>query len=214
MTFTTSLIGSLAWPLLVAWALYLFRKPTRRLIDRIKTLKWKDLQADLDDSTEALDKAAKEQKQKARGSKVRTSPEPTRSQPIEEVREPVDAREPLVKLTETPLVSNPHIEDWEELKDLVLMSSQFVVHLAGEVLDGAVRKAANKPFPSSSVIATLTLKENPSIPESLIEAITQLQRYRNHVEGTSGMVLDSADARTYVDNVKRAIDLLEQNLSR
>jgi hypothetical protein len=212
MTFTTSLVSSLVWPMLVGLMLYLFRRPITRLIDRIKTIKWKDLQADLNDSTESLERTAKERNSKANGPRVSRRARTGRVLEGESSKSDatIDPKISHVALTENPLVSNPRLENWNQLKDLILMSPEYAIHLAGDVLDRAVQKAANKTSPFGSFSVTMALKENMNVPDSLVEAILQLQRFRNQVAGNIGLVLSQSDARTYVDNVQRAIGYLEE----
>lgn len=57
LQFTSSIIGSLAWPAAVVWLAYLLRSPLAKLIPRVRSLKYGDFHVDIGEQIEA----AKEQ---------------------------------------------------------------------------------------------------------------------------------------------------------
>lgn len=53
LQFTSSIIGSLAWPAAVVWLAYLLRSPLAKLIPRVRALKYGDFHVDIGEQIEA-----------------------------------------------------------------------------------------------------------------------------------------------------------------
>ena len=55
LAFFAQLVDSLAWPVLVAWLAYGFRTPIARLLGRIKSLKYKELEAEFEQTLDEIE---------------------------------------------------------------------------------------------------------------------------------------------------------------
>jgi hypothetical protein len=248
MSFVNSLVGNLAWPIVVMSFAILFRTQLGVLIGRVNTISFRDIKVGLSSAvlsvTEAEQEATRRQSQKPstrkeheilvqpptraglkallkKGARTDADVDVTADLHVESgVRVVVPGNPaippepPHLSLTNTPLVDSPPLADWNELKDLIPAAPSFVVHLTGEVLDEAVRKAANKPFPLGSLSITRSLDHDSRISKQLVDAIFQLQRFRNLIAGNNGAGVTTLDARTYVENVEKVIHLLEDSLSK
>ncbi len=53
-TFVSRMIDSLAWPVVVLFMVSIFRRPLTALIGRIKSLNWRDLNIDFNDTVQLL----------------------------------------------------------------------------------------------------------------------------------------------------------------
>jgi hypothetical protein len=118
-----------------------------------------------------------------------------------------------VTLTERPLVSNPRLDTWEDLRRVVLTDPKFAIHLAGRVLDGVTQKVAGRSHLFGSLSITKSMERDPRISTSLADGVVQLQRYRNLVAGNPETIVAPHDAYNFIDNVEKAIDLLESALN-
>ena len=75
LQFTSSIIGSLAWPAAVVWLAYLLRSPLAKLIPRVRAVKYGDLHVDIGEQIEA----AKEQAEAESETAPPEPPEPPQS---------------------------------------------------------------------------------------------------------------------------------------
>jgi flagellin-like hook-associated protein FlgL len=57
------------------------------------------------------------------------------------------------------------------------------------------------------------MQNNPKISPSLADGVFQLQRYRNLVAGNTQTIVAVHDAINFIDNVEKAVDLLETALN-
>ena len=177
---------------------------------------WRDLRIELDASTVSLEHAERLQQHIELTRATHETPPPTESQTEESTEtfaEKATEKTARVTLTETPLVSNPTLDNWDELRDIVSLDPKFAIHLAGEVLDGVTRKVADKPHPFGSLAITKSMQNNPKISPSLADGVFQLQRYRNLVAGNTQTIVAVHDAINFIDNVEKAVDLLETALN-
>lgn len=217
MRFSSTLVGDVAWPIVLITALGLFRKQIGSLIDRVKAVSWRDVKVDLGESTRELDEVEREvqhipAKGESAASVVGVARAEVIANPSDTSEVHSETKHPRVSLTKVPLVKYPNLANWDELRELIPMGPDLVVHLAGEVLDEAVRQVSEQPHPIGMLSATMALEQNPKIPPRLVNAILQLQRFRNQMSGNIGLVLTS-EARNFVDNTEKAIKLLEDSLS-
>jgi hypothetical protein len=221
--FLSSVTGDLAWPAFLVFLILVFRTQIRALLERVKTLSYRDLRIEFDASTVYLDNAEL-QLSGRKIEEIQDVTEDNRNGEADSSEEDqakdsdldsrIDHEAVHVTLTEQPLISHPPLANWDELKELVSMDPRFAIHLAGEVLDGVTRKVSGKPHPFGSLAITRSMQRDTRIPESLVDGIVQLQRYRNLVEGNLAIVVAPHDAHNFIVNVQRSIALLESAIEQ
>jgi hypothetical protein len=177
LTFFSSVIQSLAWPVAVIMLVVLLRDPLKRLVRQLRKLRYKDFE---------LDFAQKIAKVEAEAEAAELPPVPPLTFPAGEgVPEPSD-RQRLVELAKT----SPHAaiaEAWRRLE---------------HEIRAALEETGVAAPPSMAETLELA-KRQGVLPDRVLELVANLRDLRNRAVHTSDLEVDLARAIEYIDIADR-----------
>jgi hypothetical protein len=173
LTFIASITKSLAWPLVVAWIVFLLRRPLRQVVRSLIRFRYKDLEIDFGRDLEALER------------EVETArlPIPTEARERSALPAPADQLEAIAEVSPRAAVR----EAW-----------LLVEH---EVLRAAERLGIDTAQPLPRL--TLALAARDAVGAVVHGMIVELRRLRNAAVHTAELALSPKEALEYVHLARR-----------
>ncbi len=192
--FVSSLISSLAWPLVVLTVSVMMRRQIAELLGRIGSFKYKDLELSFSKNMEEVRKLS-ENKPK---SKMKAAPVPEAK--VSQASKSGDLRAELISIAElSPLAAIPFA--WSKVET--------------QLVDTVDRLGLEKPSKSSFSPSLYidTLRRSEKLSENTYKQLTLLRQTRNevvHVTTPSSVQIPISSAIDYVNAVLGIIDDLDE----
>lgn len=177
-TFTSNLVGDLAWPAVVAAALVIFRKPISALIRSLKSLRWREWEADFEGRVEEA----------------------------KEVAEALPAT--LETTVEFPAPTVTTASWGEDLEGVAEDSPTAAVLDAWRRVEGEVRRLAQPYGRGSTIRAAQRLAEGGVIPRPVLSVILDLGGLRNQLAHNADAEISTEAALSYISAARSVVATL------
>jgi len=181
--FIASIIGSLAWPLVVLLCVFLLRKPLAQLILLVRELKYKGLEIDFGERLEQLEEQAD--------------------------RDSLPSIQPVAEMGQAP---SPEVRYWETIERLTEISPRAAIAEAWRRVEWALEdyfRRLGLQRPSSYQGMLRVLRSLERVPRGAMSLFEDLRVLRNRAVHARDFDLDSQTAVEFARLAERLIASLE-----
>ena len=177
LAFIAELVKALAWPVLIAFLVFVLRKPVKSLIPLLTSLKYKDLELEFGRRIEEAKAVA----------------ETELEEDLVTIAERLEGEERITRIVEASPRAGV-LEAWSEIEQETLAAARRILEKAGEDVRRLIPQHAIR-----------VLKEREVIDAPTVNLLLELRRLRNQAAHAPGFALSAGSALEYALLSKRLV---------